>query len=256
MPATDLPLLIDAVLAAAEIARKHWRSDPQVWGKADKSPVSEADLAVDTHLRKTLIGARPSYGWLSEESADSAERLAAEHCFILDPIDGTRAFVAGQTEWCHSLAVCEGGQITAAVIYLPIEDKLYSAARGQGAMLNGRPIGVSEAGDPHAARILASGPTLSSRSWRGAVPGIDRDYCPPMAYRLALVAEGRYDAMVTLRPAWEWDVAAGALIVAEAGGLVTDRHGAPQRFNSPGRRTDGMLAAPWSLHERLRGELA
>lgn len=256
MPATDLPLLIDAVLAAAEIARKHWRADPQVWGKADKSPVSIADLEVDKHLRKTLLGARPGYGWLSEESEDGPQRLSAEHCFILDPIDGTRAFVAGRSEWCHSLAVSEGGQVSAAVIYLPVEEKLYSAARGQGARLNGTPIAVSQATDPHAARMLASRPTCAPELWRADVPGIDRDYCPPMAYRLALVAEGRYDAMLTLRPAWEWDVAAGALLVAEAGGLVTDRHGAPQRFNSPERRTDGMLAGPAALHERLRGELA
>jgi myo-inositol-1(or 4)-monophosphatase len=256
LPATDLPLLIDAARAAGEIARRHWRADPQVWDKGAEGPVTEADLAVDRHLRGALLAARPGYGWLSEETPDDASRLAAEHAFIVDPIDGTRAFLAGETSWAHSLAISEGGSITAAVVYLPVEAKLYAAAAGQGATLNGTPLRVASAPSPDGARVLANRAALDPAHWREGLPRIDRHFRPSLAYRLALVAEGRFDAMLTFRPAWEWDIAAGALLVGEAGGAATDRRGAALRFNTPDRRLDGVVAAGHDLHGALSRRLA
>ena len=103
MPARDLDLLEETAREAGEIARSFWREDPQVWDKGGDDPVSEADFAVDTHLKERLLAARPDYGWVSEETEDDMARLEADRVFIVDPIDGTRSFVAGEPTWAHSL---------------------------------------------------------------------------------------------------------------------------------------------------------
>lgn len=255
MPASDLPLLIDAALAAGRIACSHWRRSPETWTKNDRSPVSAADLAVDAAVRDALLAARPDYGWLSEESPDDPDRLRRRHCFILDPIDGTRAFLQGEETWGVSLAVAEGGRVTAAVIHMPAKRLTYSAAAGQGADLNGAPIRASQRVDPDGARLLAPKPTYGHGNWV-RVPQFERLFRPSLAYRIACVADGRADAMLTLRDAWEWDTAAGALVAAEAGARVTDRHGATLNFNTPGRKSAGMLTANPALHGAIRSALA
>ncbi len=256
MPASDdLPLLIDAALTAGDIACRHWGGAPRIWTKSDDSPVSAADLEVDAALREALLAARPGYGWLSEESRDDPARLHREHCFILDPIDGTRAFLNNEKTWAISLAVAQGSAIAAAVVHLPARGRTYTAAAGRGAWLNGRPLVASARGEPDGARLLASRPTYAAQNW-SRVPAFERMFRSSLAYRIACVGEGRADAMLTLRPAWEWDVAAGALIAAEAGARVTDRFGGPLRFNTPGRRSQGVLAANPVLHDAIRAALA
>ena len=117
MPEPDLALLRDAAKAAGEIATKHFRKDPEAWDKgAGQGPVTEADIEVDTMLREELTAARPDYGWLSEETADNATRLDRERVFVVDPIDGTRAFMDGKTGFSHALAVVEQGVPVAAVV--------------------------------------------------------------------------------------------------------------------------------------------
>ncbi|SIO21562.1 inositol monophosphatase family protein [Vannielia litorea] len=249
---SDTALLIEAAALAGEIALRYFRVDHRVWDKADGAgPVTEADLAVDAMLRSHLIGARPGYGWLSEETADDAARLDAERCFIIDPIDGTRAFISGEVTWAHSLAVAEAGRVVAAVVAMPAKKAVYAAARGAGATRNGKPLHVSAAAGPDDVTIVTARPNLAPHLWPGGLPRHARHYRPSLAYRLALVGEGRYDAMVTFRDTWEWDIAAGALIVEEAGGTVTDRLGAPLRFNTPGRLAAGTLAANPALHHGL-----
>ncbi len=255
----ELRLLKDAARRAGDIAMGHFRADPQVWDKpGDAGPVTEADLAVDRMLREELLAARPAYGWLSEETEDSPARLAAERLFIIDPIDGTRAFIEGSSGWAHSLAIVERGAVIAAAVYLPVSDRMYSAALGRGAFLNDAPIRASGRGELEDATLLAARPALEPWHWRDAsVPPVTRKFRSSLAYRMSLIGEGRYDAMLTLRATWEWDIAAGALIVAEAGGIVSDRRLAPLRFNTPGAQVNGVLAAGAALHpilgERLSG---
>ncbi|MBJ3763221.1 3'(2'),5'-bisphosphate nucleotidase CysQ [Maribius pontilimi] len=256
MPATDLPLLIDAALGGGQIAMAHWRSDPATRTKDDGSPVSVADTAVDDALRDTLTRARPAYGWMSEETPDDRARLSRAHCFILDPIDGTRAYLDGSTTWALSLAVAEAGRITAAVIHMPAKGLTYTAALGQGAWLNGVRIRASAIARAEGAALITSKATYAARHWRGTPPDFEKHFRPSMAYRLAVVAAGRFDAMMTLRQAWEWDIAAGALIAAEAGATVTDRHGAPLRFNSAPRQSAGVVAANPALHDEILKQLA
>lgn len=253
MPATDLPLLIDAAREAGQIATRFSGPQAQRWDKPDGAgPVTEADLAVNAMLERDLRAARPDYGWLSEETEDSPDRLTRDRVFVIDPIDGTRSFAEGSRTWAHSLAVAENGEVTAAVIYLPLRDLLYAAAKGQGATLNGVPVRASDPGSLSAAEILAAKPNLDPRHWlSGEVPEFHRVYRPSLAYRMALVAQGRFDAMLTLRPSWEWDIAAGDLILREAGGRCTDRQGLPLRFNNARPRLNGVVGAGPDLHAAL-----
>ncbi|MFT6912913.1 MAG: myo-inositol-1(or 4)-monophosphatase [Paracoccaceae bacterium] len=245
----DLALLIDAAQAAARIATPFWKSDHQVWQKADDAgPVTEADLAVDAMLRETLMAARPDYGWLSEETQDTPERLGRSRVFVVDPIDGTRAFTAGEHNWAHSLAIVENGTPIAGVVLLPIREKLYTAARDQGAFLNGQPIRASTRQQLEGADVLAARVTFEPQHWADAPPQVTRHIRSSLAYRLSLVAEGRFDAMLTLRDSWEWDIAAGCLLATEAGATVSDRFGATLRFNSPKALTKGTLCAAPGVH--------
>ena len=252
MPGSDLGLLIDAARAAGDLAKSFWKGENRVWEKAADDPVSEADIAVDTLLRERLTSARPDYGWLSEETEDSADRLNRQHVFIADPIDGTRAFIAGQSTWAHSIAIVRNGVPTAGVVYLPARDLLYAAQAAGPATLNGTGLTVApESGAK--IQLLSNKFAMAERYWPGGVPDVERSFRPSLAYRLCLVAEGRFDAMVTLRDSWEWDIAAGALIAERAGCTATDRDGAPLRFNSAHPATPGVIAGSPDAHARLLG---
>ena len=256
MPESDLDLLLDAAREAEAIALAHWRRDPKVWEKGVDGPVSEADFAVDAFLRDALGAARPGYGWLSEETPDDPAARAASRVFVVDPIDGTRAYIAGEATWAHSLAVVEDGRPVAAVVHLPVRKKTYAAALGQGATLNGAPLRASDRSEVAGATFLAARASFEAQHWQGPVPHVDRAFRPSLAYRLALVGEGRFDGMLTLRPTWEWDVAAGALVATEAGAIVTDRRGRPLRFNNADPRLDGVLAAGPVLHAAVHRRMA
>lgn len=253
MPATDFALLVGAAIEAGRIATGFAGRDARCWDKpGGEGPVTEADLAVNRMLEDRLRTARPGYGWLSEESEDDGSRLGNRHVFVIDPIDGTRSFADGGRTWAHALAVATDGIVTAAVIYLPMRDLLFAAAAGAGATLNGAKISVTATPDLAAAEILAARPNMNARHWRGGhPPGFARAYRPSLAYRLALVAQGRFDGMLTLRPSWEWDIAAGDLILREAGGICTDRSGQALRFNNSLPKVNGVVAAGSAIHTSL-----
>jgi len=251
-PEHDLELLTTAAGTAGEIALRYFRKDPEQWDKGDgQGPVTQADMEVNAALEQTLRGARPDYGWMSEESADEPARLRAERVFIIDPIDGTRAFIDGNSAFAHSIAVAEAGRIVAGVVFLPALDKLYTAAEGQGATLNHAPIAVRRKDKLNGAQVLSNRAALERKHWPSGVPDVERVFRPSLAYRLCLVAEGRFDAMVTFRNAWEWDTAAGTLIAAEAGAAVSDGVGRAMRFNAPSRAHQGCIVAAPELHAAL-----
>lgn len=250
-PKDDVALLIDAAHRAGLIAKQFFGQDPAVFDKGAEGPVTEADLAIDKMLHEVLLDARPDYGWLSEETEDSAARLTSEHVFICDPIDGTRAFIEGGTSFSHSLAVARNGAITAAAVFLPMRDKLYAAHLGGGSMLNGAALNVTQTASLADATALTTKANMQAHHWAGDVPAISKAYRPSLAYRMSLVGEGRFDAMMTFRPTWEWDIAAGALIISEAGGVVTDGFGQQLRFNGPTAQVDGVLTGSASIHGQL-----
>lgn len=213
--------------------------------------MTEADLAVNAALRDMLRSARPDYGWLSEEDPDSETRLETEFQFILDPIDGTRSFIAGEDVFAISLAVVQNGTARAGVVYLPALDRLYTATDHGPALKDGQPIVASKQQGIDGARLLTTAQALQPQHWPGGVPDLKRSFRASLAYRLCLVAEGRHDGMLTLRDAWEWDIAAGSLIAARAGAAVTDRTGQTLRFNQPNPLAPGVLVAAPGLHAAL-----
>ena len=256
MRADDLSLLISAAQIAGRIATQHFGQHYQITDKPDGAgPVTDADLAVNAALETHLRAARPDYGWLSEESADSQARLTTQRQFVVDPIDGTRAFIDGGKDWSHALAVVEDGVPVAGVVYLPMHDALFAARLGEGATLNANPIKASTQ-LPTAATVLAAKPNFDPKNWKGRkTPDLKRAFRSSLAYRMSLVAGGSFDGMLTLRPSWEWDIAAGTMIVTEAGGKVTDQHGAPLRFNNAHPQVPGVVAGGELLHRALLDRL-
>jgi myo-inositol-1(or 4)-monophosphatase len=247
----DLALLIEAATAAAPIALGHFRSDPQVWLKAGNSPVSEADLAVDRFLRERLLAARPDYGWLSEETADDPARLGRRRVFVVDPIDGTRAYLAGRNEWAISAAVVEDGQPVAGVLLQPAVDATLTAVRGGGAFSGGTPIRITVPERLAGARVggsrrLGERPEIAARGLVLQMP------IPSLALRFARVAEGRLDVALASPDAHDWDLAAADLIVREAGGRVADIDGAELVYNAARPRHAALAAgAPALMPEIL-----
>lgn len=250
-PAADLALLAAAAEAAGEIALRHFRTDVESWKKSDGGPVSAADLEINNMLAAELPAARPDYGWLSEESTDTALRLDRERVFIVDPIDGTRAFIEGSPGFSVALAVAERGRVTAGVVHLPARGETYAATIGGGATLNGAPIRASARTTLTGADVLAGKPQMTPENWPGGVPEVNRHFRSSLAWRFCLVGSARFDAMFTFRPAWEWDIAAGSLIAAEAGAAVSDPTGGAIAFNAPGARAAGVIAAPEAIHAQL-----
>lgn len=261
MPASDnkddLRLLTEAAQEAGELALRYWKRNPNHWEKeAGAGPVSEADLAVNDLLKTRLLAARPDYGWLSEESHDDASRHQAQRVFVIDPIDGTRAFLANDSGFAHALAVVEGGKAQVGVVHLPARGLSYCAESGGAAVLNGQPIRPSQADTPEGSTLLSSKASDDAHHWRGVPPGYLRSFRPSLAWRLCLVAEGRFDATLSLRPVWDWDIAAASLIAECAGASCSNRHGAPLSFNSAPMQNDGLLVAPPALHARYLAALA
>jgi myo-inositol-1(or 4)-monophosphatase len=230
---------------------RFWRQSPRAWDKGTEGPVSEADLAVNDCLAGLLRAARPGYGWLSEEGPGDPAQPAAPRRFVVDPIDGTRAFLAGERHFALSLAVIADGRPVAGVVHLPALDRLYAAEAAGAATCNGAPIRASGRARPDGATALAAAASLQPGLWPGGVPALTRRFRASLAYRLCLVAEGAFDAMITLRDAWHWDIAAGALIAGRAGAAVTDRDGRPLLFAGGPPQSPGVIAAPPALHAAL-----
>ena len=250
-PQQDLALLERAAEAAGAIALGYFRKPVEVREKDGQGPVTEADLAVDAMLREELCAARPDYGWLSEEAADMPGRLSARRLFIVDPIDGTRAFISGDTGFATALAVVERGRTIAAVVHLPAREETYTATLGGGARRNGRPIACSTCTDLARATVLGAKKQLLAEHWPGGVPPSRRHFRSSLAWRLCLAAAGYFDFMVTMRETFDWDIAAGSLIAGEAGLRVTDRDGRDLRFDRDRPLQPGVLAAPPALHRQL-----
>ena len=169
--ARDLELIRDAAIAAGEIAMRWFQAPVDSWAKPEGAgPVSEADLAVNDMLQAELTAARPDYGWFSEETADDLSRRTRERVFIVDPIDGTRAFLAGETGFCHAIALIDQGAPRAAAVHLPARDETYVALLGSGATLNGAPITVSSTTELDGSNLLVSRSQLKSPRWGGRPP--------------------------------------------------------------------------------------
>lgn len=227
---SDLDLIVDAARQAGSVAMTFFRKDPEVWWKQGHSPVSAADYAANEILETVLRKARPDYGWLSEETDDDEDRLSKETVFIVDPIDGTRAFIGGKDTWCVSVAVVHRGRPVAATLVAPAFDEEFSALTVGPALKNGQPLSVTSAGGEqiHLAApedvIARLDPAVKARVHR--IPHV-----PSLAYRLAMVSDGRIDGTLVKPHSHDWDLAAADLILQQAGGSLVDIDGNTLIYN-------------------------
>jgi myo-inositol-1(or 4)-monophosphatase len=247
----DFDLIRDAAQEAGKLALSYWGRSIQKQRKADGSEVTEADHAVDELLAARLKGARPSYGWLSEESGEHNDRLHARRVWVVDPIDGTRAFIQDRNDWVIALALIEDHVPVLAAVVNPVRGEVFEARVGAGAFLNGRRLHASKQRALAGARLVVPESLLKSNRWRRPWPPVRLVWANSIIYRMALVASGEADASFATKSKWEWDVAAGALLVSEAGGIVTDPCGFPLTFNSREAKVPGFLAAAPKLHHIL-----
>ncbi|HZP10478.1 3'(2'),5'-bisphosphate nucleotidase CysQ [Methyloceanibacter sp.] len=250
-PATleeDYELLKQAVRDAGALALSYFRQQITVNRKPDGSEVSEADLAVDTALKLDLAAKRPDYGWLSEESLDDGERLKHARVWMVDPIDGTNAFLRHVSEWTVSAALVEDGVPVLGAVFNPATRQFFSAMRGKGAFLNDKPIKVSDKSSLDGALLIASGGLFKKKIWKEPWPEVQTRWVNSVAYRLALVACGEADATISLSAKSEWDLAAAAVILTEAGGIITDHKGKSHPYNSPSPRLPSLVASGPKLH--------
>jgi myo-inositol-1(or 4)-monophosphatase len=250
----DAELLFDAVHQAGSLAMTMLRQRVRRWSKPDGTPVTEADMKVDALLSGLLRARRPGYGWLSEESQDDQTRTHCENCWIVDPIDGTRAFSLGKTEWCVGAALVQKGRPVVAAIYQPVPELLFTAVLGAGAWLNGKSIRVTDGASLAGARLIGNRKSLSPLLDDGIVADMSGEL--PLLLRLAQVAAGEAAATISVGPKNDWDLAAGDLLVHEAGGRVTDLDGATYKMNRHQSWQNGMAAAAPTRHaialERLK----
>ena len=232
------------------MAHASWRGDFKYWDKTPGSPVCDIDLAADALLRERLMAIDPEAGWLSEETADSAERLNCVRVWVVDPIDGTRDYVRGREGWAVSIALVEGGRPLIGVLDAPARGQHWRAQAGRGATLNGAPVRASDRLALPGARVPAD--VLA----RGDADLVTVGKPNSIALRIAMVAAGEADLLATLRWGFEWDIAAAALIAQEAGATVTDALGRPLRYNSTRGEQFGVLATAPAIHTAAVERLA
>lgn len=246
--------LRDAVAEASRLALSMFRNNVRAWNKNNASPVTEADLAVDNFLRERLTGIDPAIGWLSEETVDVPERLLKERVWIVDPIDGTRSFIAGREDWAICAALVERGRPVAAVVEVPATGESFAAIKGGGTTKNGQQISVSMKDKIQTATIAYPAklnPVLASLGNRTEVPRIHS-----IAVRLSRVASGEIDAALAAMNANDWDLAAADLLVHEAGGRITDVRGRTPVYNLATHIHGALIAAGSTLHPKLVAALA
>jgi myo-inositol-1(or 4)-monophosphatase len=237
----DAALLTEAVREAGALALSLFRTELKNWTKGASSPVSEADIAVNDLIAGRLRSATPDYGWLSEESADDEGRLGKRQVWIVDPIDGTRAYLAGREDWCVSVALVEDTRPLLAAVFAPASDEFFFAERGQGALLNGAPVHATSGTDLDFSRVAGPKP-LIERLKRSAEEISLHPRIGSLALRLCRVAQGRLDAAFAGGQSRDWDLAAANLIVQEADGNMTALSGDDILYNRP-EVTHGVLVA-------------
>jgi myo-inositol-1(or 4)-monophosphatase len=246
--------LLDVVSAvAAEVGamvHSRWQGEFHQWEKVPGHPVCDVDLAADAMLKQKLLEIDPEAGWLSEETADDAERLLRSRVWVVDPIDGTRDFLRGRAGWAVSVALVEGGRPIIGVLDAPARGEHWRALAGAGATRNGSPLQVSGHDQLAGARVPAD-----------VLPRADNDLVAvekpnSIALRIGMVASGQADLVAAMRWGKEWDIAAAALIAQEAGAIVTDALGRPLRYNSTKGEAFGVLATTPAIHESAVERLA
>jgi myo-inositol-1(or 4)-monophosphatase len=247
-----LDIAREAALSAGEILERHFRERSfEIDHKGKDNPVTTADFDADSEIKRLLRGPFPSYGWLSEETADNSDRLSCRRVWIVDPLDGTKEFIKGIPEFVIAIALAEEGVPLLGVTYNPIKREMFWCLRGSGCFMDSQPVHVTPTPTLENATVLASRSETSRGEWKAYEGKLRVNPIGSVAYKLALVAAGRADATFTRTPKNEWDIASGAALIMEAGGRITEIDGSEMRFNKPSVKLRGFVASNNFLHDQI-----
>ena len=253
--AADLALAVAAATEAGAMAMRYFGGQLDVRDKSPNNPVSDADLAIDAFLQERLRKARPDYGWLSEESVDDRSRYSARFCWVVDPIDGTRAFIKAKPHFTICIGLLADNEPVLGVVFNPATGEMFEAATGQGARLNGVAIAPSTCDTIEGCAMLGDPGMFRHPAWQPPWPQMDVVSRNSIAYRMCLVAAGQYDGAIALSAKNDWDLVAAAVIVAEAGAIATTHDGAAFVYNQPDPRQISLVVAGSALHSLLIGRV-
>jgi myo-inositol-1(or 4)-monophosphatase len=244
----DLKLAIDASLKAGEIIMQYYCDDYEIKEKGYHNPVTTADNEADSYLKSTLMSARPQYGWLSEETVDSKNRLNKEKVWIVDPLDGTKEFIEGVPQFVVSIALVEKGIPIIGVLHNPVTKETFHAAKGEGAYLDQDQYRCSIKDSTRDMVILNSRSETRRGLWEPyKIHFKELRPIGSVAYKMGLTAIGKADIFATLRPKNEWDICAGTCLINEAGGKVINLNGKEITFNNQKTLIEPGLIAGYNL---------
>ncbi|MFO1037328.1 MAG: 3'(2'),5'-bisphosphate nucleotidase CysQ [Geminicoccaceae bacterium] len=249
----DVARAREAVLEAGRIAMCFFRKKHERWEKGPGQIVTEADIAIDRYLATALRAGNEGDGWLSEETEDDPTRLGRSRVWVVDPIDGTRSYADGVPEFSISVALLVDDVPALGFVYNPATEEMFEARAGSGTLLNGRPVHVAPRTTLAGAKIVCSSTENRRRHFADVLPSVELSTIGSLAYKLALVAAGRFDGYISWRRTNDWDIAAAVLLLAESGATLTDAEGMSISLNRPTPQHRGILAAAPDLHRALLG---
>jgi len=229
---SDLKIAKEAAIEAGKVILQYYKADYEIKEKSYHNPVTTADNAADDKIKNILTINRPQYGWLSEETLDSPERLSKKKVWVVDPLDGTKEFIEGVPNFVVSIGLVRDGKPILGVLYNPVTLELFTASEGEGAYLNNKRIHCTKKYNLHEMVMLNSRSETRKKLWE-PFKNTFSELKPigSVAYKLGLTAAGKSDIFASLRPKNEWDICAGNCIINEAGGKLIDLNGEERKYN-------------------------
>ena len=240
-----------SILEAGKLALKWFKKDPEQWKKDDGSLVSKADIEINDLLNKLLKNKNPEFGWLSEENEDDRSRLNKKITFVVDPLDGTKAFLEGKKEFSISVAIVKNGLPISGIVFSPSTGEMFEAEKNKGSWKNNKKVIISNYNRLEKCKMIAFKPMFSHPAWKEPWPKMDVENRNSIAYRMALVASGQYDAMMALNSKNDWDIAAGDLLISESGGIVTLHTNKKIIYNTENTKKPSVIGTNKAIHEKI-----
>ena len=250
-PSSEHLQIRDSIIKAGKIALKWFKNDPENWEKEDGSLISKVDIEINNLLGRILKKSNPNFGWLSEESEDDKSRLEKEITFVVDPLDGTKAFLEGKKEFSISIALVKNGEPISGIVYSPSTKEIFESEKNKGSLKNKKRMHISKFDQLNGCKMVAFKPMFSHPSWKNPWPKMSIENRNSVAYRMALVASGEFDAMMALNSKNDWDIAAGDLLITEAGGYVSQHNAKKLKYNNVSTKKPSVIGSNKKIYDEI-----